>query len=103
MIKSLLKWKEFGDSDAPSITSGFSDIPDPNKDAIVKYLKNGNTILVSTGVGIDVFINEIVDNHYYLMTDGEYTWNNMIAYYVEKYNLKMPDDFINKVLESQRV
>ena len=32
------------------------------------------------------------------MNDGIYSWSNDLAYYVEKYNLRLPADFVNHVL-----
>ena len=33
------------------------------------------------------------------MTDGEYSWLSDLAYYVEKYNLRLPEEFEGKVLK----
>lgn len=34
------------------------------------------------------------------MTDGKFTWNTTLAYYVENYNLRLPKDFEEHVLSA---
>jgi len=33
------------------------------------------------------------------MSDGKYQWRSDIIYYVEKYDLELPEEFVNYVLE----
>jgi len=33
------------------------------------------------------------------MNDGKYTWRSDVIYYFEKYNLKLPDEFVKEVLK----
>lgn len=35
---------------------------------------------------------------FFVMDDGEFVWTSEVIYYVEKYNLILPDEFINHVL-----
>lgn len=34
-----------------------------------------------------------------MYNDGEYAWRSDIIYYVEKYNMRLEEDFVNKVLK----
>ena len=48
----------------------------------------------------DVITHERLPGEAGLRTDGEYSWNANLYYYVEKYNLKLPEKFVDKVLDS---
>ena len=41
---SLLRWKEYGDTDAPSLRERFEPGPYPGQEKIVRYLENGKVI-----------------------------------------------------------
>ena len=41
---------------------------------------------------------EVLVIHY---TDGEWTWTNAVTYHVEKYHLRLPDDFVKKVINNE--
>ena len=47
----------------------------------------------------DVFTGDQISNEMIGMNDGEYTWFNTLAYYVEKYNLRLPKEFEDKILK----
>ena len=99
-IRSLLAYREFanGSEEYPSITDSFSKEPYAGMEKIVSYLRNGKVTLCSPSTEVDVLTGEQIDSQKYLMTDGEYSWNNSLAYYVEKYNLRLPLEFEKKVL-----
>jgi hypothetical protein len=98
-MKSLNNWIEFGVTDAPSIKETFLPEPYKEKNDVLKYLKKGKTVLAATEAGIDYFTNKEVDSKHYIMTDGEYSWDSMLIYYVEKYNAKPDQEFIAKALK----
>ena len=95
---SLIRWKEFGDENAPSIKTAINDAPYPEKKRIIEYLKRGKVTATAPGVGVDAISGKTVDNHLFLQTDGEYSWANMLAYYVDVYNVRLPQDFVNKAM-----
>lgn len=98
--KNLLQYREFtnGNGNYPSIKDSFSKGPYYGQDKIVEYLRKGHVTLCSPTITVDVFTGQRIDNQKYLMTDGEYSWNNALAYYVEKYHLRLPLEFEAKVL-----
>ena len=63
-------------------------------------MKRGKITLTATGHGTDAFTGDIVPQGLTLMTDSEYSWSNMLIYYIEKYNFKPPQEFIDKVMNT---
>lgn len=82
----------------PSMRDFFSDGPYEGKDKIIKYLTNNTEDMVSAMIPKDVFTSESIPMESIGMNDGEYTWFTTLAYYVEKYNLKLPKEFEDKIL-----
>lgn len=96
---SLSGYKEFNPGmDFPSMTNSFVQQPYEGLEAIAKYLENGTVTYVSASVVKDVFTGERIPGEHTGMTDGEYTWNSLLPYYVRKYNLRLPEVFEKKVL-----
>lgn len=79
----------------PSIRESLSSTPHPDKSRILRYLNNGHLHFASSGYHDDV-INptniEFIPNQ--SRTDGVYGWSDAAIYYVDKYNLILPDEFI---------
>ena len=99
--KNLLLWKEFGNEHAPSIRTAFQETSYEGMSTIAEYLdKRGSVIICSPERNRDVITNELLGSTKALLTDGEYTWDNSLSYYVRRYNLRLPSDFENKVLGS---
>lgn len=98
-MKQLFKYKEFGMSDGPSIVSDFSDNAYQGKERIIKYLKNGRVKLAAPSYYSDVVTGDTIRITKAILTDGEYSWLSVFPYYVEKYNLRLPDDFVAKILK----
>ncbi|MDO4490722.1 MAG: hypothetical protein Q4B85_06630 [Lachnospiraceae bacterium] len=98
-MKSLCQFEEYGKGMGfPSIKSMFSAEPYYGKEKVVEYLKNGRKTFSATSVPYDFFTGDRIPIEKCGMTDGEYSWMSSLYYYVEKYNLKMPADFMKKVI-----
>lgn len=82
----------------PSIMDSFEKEPYEGKDRIVSYLKNGKEDMISTKAPIDVISGERIPGDKLGMNDSVYTWWNTLAYYVEKYNLRLPKEFEDHIL-----
>ena len=96
----LGKYKEFNPSyNFPSIVESFSPEPYVGQKEIAHYLKHGSVDMVSLQVPKDVITGKTINMEKIGMNDGEYTWFNTLAYYVEKYNLRLPKEFEDKVLK----
>ncbi len=63
---------------------------------ICKYLSNGLTIIVSPGITSDI-IDEAagIAGTGSSCTDGIWLWPDDLVYYVRKYNIALPNDFID--------
>jgi len=63
---------------------------------IIAYLQAGHTYVCAPGLSQDVTVPEddIVTGSIAIMSDGIWTWPKELIYYVEKYNVALPEDFV---------
>ncbi len=62
---------------------------------LVNYLDAGNILVATAGPSIDVLDPDqpkIASAH--VMTDGVYSWPGDLGYYVNKYHVRLPDEFL---------
>ena len=72
-----------------------------HKGRILYYLKRvGHPYISGMKPSYDVFTGECTKCIDGIMSDGEYMWPSDLAYYIEKYNLMLPDDFTKHILQS---
>lgn len=96
------RFKEFNPNyDFPSIKEYFSPSKYAGQDKISYYLRHGKKDLVSLEVPKDAITGETIAMEKIGMNDGVYTWYNTLAYYVDKYNLRLPKDFENYILAKE--
>lgn len=99
MQRKLLQYEEFTPKMGyPSIKNSFCSKPYEGQEAVANYLKMGKVILAAPSVSKDAFTGDIISGGMYIMTDGEYSWPSELAYYVEKYNMRLEPEFEKKVL-----
>lgn len=99
-MKFIGEYKEMNPNyDYPSIKDFFEEKPYDGQDRVAEYLKNGAVDMVSFQIPKDIVSGERIPMTKVGMNDGEYTWFNTLAYYVEKYNLRLPKDFEEKILK----
>lgn len=95
------KYNEFNPGqNYPSIKDFFSKTPYAGQDRVIHYLMNGDEDMASLKVHKDVITGKSIPMSVIGMNDGEYSWFNTLAYYVENYNLRLPEDFEKKILDS---
>ena len=70
----------------------------PHKEEIIQFLLNGTVELVRVSWVKDVFTGEYIPTPVRVMKDGEYCWSNVLAWYVDKYNVRLPRDFEEYIL-----
>ena len=103
----LLKWKEFGQADAPSIKILCSEKPYRNQKKIANYLENGKVSMVAASYEKDAFTGEIIQpaRSCRIMSDDDFSWDGSLSHYVRKYNLRLPIAIEQKILTkiSQKV
>lgn len=100
-MKHIGYYKEFEGDKYPSMRDFFETAPYPNMDKIVKYLKSGNEMFVTAGIPKNAFTGESLHMEQIGMNDGVYTWVNTLAYYVERYNLRLPKEFEDHILAKE--
>ena len=83
----------------PSMRDFFSDAPYEGQEKVYYYLTQGKEDMVSEEIPKDVFSGKSIRMEKIGMNDGEYTWFNTLAYYVRRYNLRLPEEFEKKILE----
>ena len=99
MNTCLYRYDEFGPGMGyPSMKESFCAEPYPGQDRIVKYLRSGRKTIAACSRAEDVFTGELIPDERCGMTDEEYSWTGPLAYYVEKYNLRLAPEFEKKVL-----
>lgn len=87
--------------DYPSIIDYFDSDSYPGKDKIVRYLKkSGEVDMMSGAIRKDVITGDTISFTDVGRNDGEYSWWESLAYYVEHYNLRLPKSFEEKILSS---
>ena len=92
LIKEL-EWS----GDYPSIKTLIHK-PMKEKEAIVQYLKEGKNIGYAPAIVRDVLNPEIHLPYLAMMSDGKYKWRSDLIYYVEKYDMELPQEFIDHAL-----
>lgn len=70
------------------------------KDKLVRYLKNAECIAAMPAIFRDAFTGEIITGDTVILSDGEYEWFSDIPYYVEKYDMKLDEEFVKKALST---
>ena len=97
----LGKFNEFAPNMGfPSINDYLMDKPYDSKEKIIDYMLNGSVHMVTASKPIDIFTGNVINYDLVFMDDGEYSWTSKLIYYVDKYNLKLPEDFINHIMNN---
>ena len=85
----------------PSMTEFFEEKPYKNKDKIIRFLRNGGEIeCARLSREKDVFSGERIPEEVLVMSSGDFMWSNVLSWYVEKYNLRMPEKFEEYILDN---
>ena len=84
----------------PKLADQIVDAPIEHKDEIISYLNGGKVGLASSAFSHDVFTGEQLRVREQTRHDGVYEWGEDLAYYVEKYNIRLPQDFVDHILAS---
>lgn len=72
--------------------------PPSDEEAVRDYLMNGHEIFVAMGV-----IGDVLGSDYRIVggdsifTDGEWVWRGDLWFYVHRYHVSLPEEFLEKV------
>jgi hypothetical protein len=72
--------------------------PIKDKTKVLEYMKHSETIAACPSIIKDILDPNVHLASHYVMGDTKYQWNSYVIYYVEKYDMALPDDFIEHVL-----
>jgi hypothetical protein len=88
-------FREMGndENDAPSLIASRGRRTPANKDKVVGYLRGGRMATFSPGYAPDYFDGRRDAGTYSTRTDGTFTWPDYLAFYVEQYDVALPQDF----------
>jgi hypothetical protein len=74
---------------------------DAHEKEIVQYLENGYEFLMSLGVAKDLLDPQHkiigIPN---VLTDGQWAWTSDVSYYVQKYHIVLPEEFVRHMAEN---
>jgi hypothetical protein len=79
----------------PSIKDAISDTAQEHEPEIIAYLRSAVCLGARGG-----YVNDVLDPSYkeglpaHTYTDGTYMWRLDLAYYVGKYHLRLPEEFV---------
>ena len=69
-----------------------------DKKKIIDYLNSFGRQAVCPRYAIDCVTGENISGSFSVIDDGEYCWCDFLTYHIEKYNIKLPDKFIEKIM-----
>jgi hypothetical protein len=72
--------------------------PIKEKKKIIEYMKKSQVIAVAPARVYDVINPDNKIPELFIMTDGKYGWRSDVIYYVEKYDMELPEEFIEHAL-----
>ncbi len=71
----------------------------PNEQMVINYLKGGHVLLDVPETTMDVVAGkERIVGGPSLVSDGTWVWRRDLAYYVSRYHLKLPPEFIEHLI-----
>jgi hypothetical protein len=83
-----------GNPNGPSIIASRGKLPQELRPLAAKYLRSGSTIVIALGSDVDWF-DGTFRVPLEVKTDGEWIWPGHYAYYIEKYGVDVPQDFLH--------
>lgn len=86
----------------PKIYKLISETEHPHKAELVAYLKRGKEFAAIPGIFRDFFTGEYIRGEELLLYDGVHVWSSDVPYYVEKYNLQLPEEFVQYILDQKK-
>ena len=73
--------------------------PIKEKVKIIEYMKQSKIEAVAPAIVTDLINPDIRFTELYFMTDSKYGWRSDVIYYVDKYDMDLPEEFIKHALK----
>ena len=94
----LGRYKEIYNSDSLPCLRDDIGRPNEHKELILDYMKRIESTSASPAKIRDVITGQEIDLPLECKNDGVYGWRTDYMFYIEKYDLRIPDDFVKYVL-----
>lgn len=85
----------------PSIKELIGEAQIKDKEKVLRHLKESDKISFASGKATDLVSGNEIDGELCCYSDGTYAWRSDTVYYFEKYNTKLPNEFIEHVLNQK--
>ena len=82
--------------DNGSISDSIVDKVDYDKESVIKYLSSFKPRSICPRYSIDCVTGENISTSFSVYTDGELVWTDFLIYHIRKYNIKLPQELIEK-------
>lgn len=67
-----------------------------SKKKVINYLNKGKRLASCPREILDPITNEKIADNFAVYTDEEYYWVDILSYLIEKYNIRLPEAFVEK-------
>lgn len=82
----------------PSLRAAVQPVAGADDARIIEYLNAGETLIATAGSVSDVLDPKFgVIGAPHVLTDGTYAWPAILAHYVERHHVRLPDEFMTHV------
>jgi hypothetical protein len=73
--------------------------PIKEKEKIIKYMKQSKILCAAPAIVTDLINPEIRFAELFFMHDSKYAWRSDVIYYFDKYDMELPEEFIQHALK----
>ena len=104
-----MKWKlvgffrelAHGVPEASSLAEAVNSSPNPSEANILQYLESGEIDCIAPCMLYDYFEpSGHIGDSLYTLSDGEWVWPSDLKYYVRKYHVNLPDEFMEHMVSN---
>lgn len=81
-----------------SINEFITDKVDYDKARIINYLLSFGRQAVCPRNAIDCVTGKTISTSFAINDDGEYCWPDFLAYHIDHYSIKLPENFVQHIL-----
>lgn len=92
------KIKEINGENYPELRSLVGK-PLKEKSRVLQYMKKAPVISAAAAAMRDALTGEFTGWELLVHSDGKYLWRSDVTYYVEKYDMELPGEFVQHILE----
>ncbi len=85
-------------ADNGSINDYITDTVNYDKKRIIKYLLTFGRQAVCPRSAIDCITGKIISTSFAVNDDGQYCWPDFLIYHIDRYPIRLPEDFLQHVL-----